>query len=180
MCERSGIQIWLLDGSNVSYSYFIRESGKVRVSTLAWEEPVLEADQDTHLQTLLQSVCVGGEWEKEWVLVCLRMHACMYKTKCVHRSGNRNGKECKQETESSWKGEREGCTDLKIDLYGKSLLCSIPCGVCVHARACSSLSKILKPKWSSTILLLKSSFFIHHSSLTSVKTSGWLFHRQLF
>lgn len=33
LCELSGIQ--LLDGSNVSDSYFIRESGKLRVSTLA-------------------------------------------------------------------------------------------------------------------------------------------------
>lgn len=80
VCVLSGIQIWLLDGSNVSCFYFIRESGKVRVSTLAWEEPLLEADQHTHIcKPLLPSVQrVWAQSGKELVFVHAGEHVWTY------------------------------------------------------------------------------------------------------
>lgn len=60
----------------VSYSYFIRECGKLRVSTLAWEEPALEADQVTHLQT--QLMCVWG-----CLCVCTCTCVCIKSSVCI-------------------------------------------------------------------------------------------------
>lgn len=48
--------------------------------------------------------------------------------------------ECKQETESSSNRESVRCTDLEIDLCGKSLLCSIPHSAC----ACVGMQRFVE------------------------------------
>lgn len=168
MCELSGIQIWLLDGSNVSYSYFIRESGKLRVSTLAWEEPVLEADQDTHLQTLLQSVCVGGEWKKEWCLcVCACMYVCTKPSVCIGAETRKVKSASKRR--SLAETEKVCAVQIWKLIFVENLCFAAFHVVCVRARACRCLSKILKPKLSSKILPLKCYFFICCCCLILVK-----------
>lgn len=122
LCVLSGIQIWLQGCSNVSYSYFIRESGKLWVSRLAWDETPLETNQDSHLQTLL--MLVGGEREKEWVYVCMRLHMCMHKIKCVYGSEARD-----------WIQQKQRKHELKIDLCGKRLLYMIPRCMCMYGHA---------------------------------------------
>lgn len=87
MCVRelSGIQTWLLDGSNVSCSYFIRESGKLRVSTLAWDEPCAGSGSGHTSANTPAAVCVcvrEGERKKEG-----SVRACTCKIKSVYQSG---------------------------------------------------------------------------------------------
>lgn len=61
-----------------------------------------------------------------------RVNACACTKSSVCIGVGMRKVECKQETEASRGRESARRTDLKIDLWGKSLLCSIPGSVCAR------------------------------------------------
>lgn len=130
---------------------------------------MLEADQDTHLQTPLHSVCMweASERKSGCLCACTCMCICTNSSVCI-RARIRKGKECKQETEPGRNRESLCCTDLKIDLCGKRLLCSIPRCVC----ACMGMQWFVKDIKSNSCQVKfwpQISLFVCCSCLTSVK-----------
>ena len=118
--------------------------------------------------------CVYWKWGKKvgaCVLARARiMHVCTKSSVCIG-VGTRKVKSA-SERRSPAETEKV-CAAVQIcrPIFVENLCFAAFHAVCVHAWACSSLSKILKPKLSSQILSPKCNFFIHYSCLTLVKNN---------
>lgn len=107
---------------------------------------MLEADQDTHLQTLLRCVCVCEASVRKSGCVCVHaracvcMHVCIKSSVCIGAKTRKVKSASKRLSTGTEKVCCCCCTDLKIDLCGKCLLCSIPRCVC----ACMGMQQFVE------------------------------------